>query len=232
MVEAVGFAHQHDLVHRDLKPANLLVDRQGHPHVADFGLAVDENSQRLRKGEVCGTPAYMSPEQVRGLTHVLDGRSDLWSIGVILYELLTGRRPFRGANTAEVFENVKRRDPKPPRQIKPEIPGELERICLKCLQKRQTDRYASAAELLDDLEAWSQQPSTIVAGPAAAWGTDLRHSRRRHATGFAGGRFHCGPQRYQVRQAASPAHRAQGPTFVRRARRGLLLGTAAGCTGP
>ena len=165
VVEAVGFAHQHDLVHRDLKPANLLVDRQGHPHVADFGLAVDENSQGLRKGEVCGTPAYMSPEQVRGLTHVLDGRSDLWSIGVILYELLTDRRPFRGANTAEIFENVKRRDPKPLRQIKPEIPGELERICLKCLQKRQTDRYASAAELLEDLDAWSRQPSTVVAAP-------------------------------------------------------------------
>ena len=97
VVEAVGFAHQHDLVHRDLKPANLLVDRHGHPHVADFGLAVDENSQGLRTGEVSGTPAYMSPEQVRGLTHVLDGRSDLWSIGVILYELLTERRPFRGA---------------------------------------------------------------------------------------------------------------------------------------
>ena len=163
VVEAVGFAHQHDLVHRDLKPANLLVDRQGHPHVADFGLALNESVQRLRKGEVCGTPAYMSPEQVRGLTHVLDGRSDLWSIGVILYELLTGRRPFGGASHADVFEEVKRRDPKPPRQIKPEIPAELERICLKCLAKRQTDRYASAAELLEDLEAWSRQPSTVVA---------------------------------------------------------------------
>ena len=166
VVEAVGFAHQHDLVHRDLKPANLLVDRHGHPHVADFGLAVDENSQGLRKGEVCGTPAYMSPEQVRGLTHVLDGRSDLWSIGVILYELLTDRRPFRGASTAEIFDNVKHRDPKPLRQIKPEIPGELERICLKCLQKRQTDRYASAAELLEDLAVWSRQPSAAVVAPS------------------------------------------------------------------
>jgi serine/threonine protein kinase/formylglycine-generating enzyme required for sulfatase activity len=162
VVDAVGFAHQHDLVHRDLKPANLLIDRQGHPHVADFGLALNESVQRLRKGEVCGTPAYMSPEQVRGLTHVLDGRSDLWSIGVILYELLTGRRPFGGANHSEVFEEVKRRHPKPPRQINPDIPAELERICLKCLAKRQTDRYASAAELLEDLEAWSRQPSTVL----------------------------------------------------------------------
>ncbi len=161
IVEAVGCAHQHGLVHRDLKPANLLVDRQGRPHVADFGLALNESAQRLRKGEVCGTPEYMSPEQVRGLTHILDGRSDLWSIGVILYELLTGRRPFGGANTAEIFEEVKRRDPKPPRQVKPEIPAELERICLKCLEKRQTDRYASAIELLEDLEAWSLQHATV-----------------------------------------------------------------------
>jgi serine/threonine protein kinase/formylglycine-generating enzyme required for sulfatase activity len=163
VVDAVGFAHQHDLVHRDLKPANLLIDRQGHPHVADFGLALNESVQRLRKGEVCGTPAYMSPEQVRGLTHVLDGRSDLWSIGVILYELLTGRRPFGGANHTEVFEEATRRHPKPPRMINPEIPAELERICLKCLAKRQTDRYASAAELLEDLEAWSRRPSRVAA---------------------------------------------------------------------
>ncbi len=188
VVEAVGFAHQHDLVHRDLKPANLLVDRQSHPHVADFGLAVDENSQGLRKGEVCGTPAYMSPEQVRGLTHVLDGRSDLWSIGVILYELLTDRRPFRGSSTAEIFEAVKHRDPKPPRQIKPSVPSELERICLKCLQKRQTDRYASAAELLEDLEAWCRQSSLVVSTPIAtgAQADDVAAAMRQQSSQGAG----------------------------------------------
>ncbi len=157
VVEALCYAHQRELVHRDLKPANVLVDQHGHPHVADFGLAINESVQRLRKGEVCGTPAYMSPEQVRGLSHILDGRSDLWSIGVIFYELLTGRRPFRGANAAEIFEEVKRRDPKPPRQVHPAISSELERICLKCLEKRQTDRYASAAELLEDMMAWLQR---------------------------------------------------------------------------
>ncbi len=160
VAEAVGFAHQNGLVHRDLKPANLLVDQQNHAHVADFGLALNENVQHLRKGEVCGTPAYMSPEQVRGLSHLLDGRSDLWSIGVIFYELLTGRRPFCGAHYGEIYEEIKRRDPRPPRMIKPEIPSELERICLKCLAKQQTDRYTSAAQLLDDLETWSTTPAS------------------------------------------------------------------------
>ena len=143
--EAVGAAHQHELVHRDLKPANILINSAGHAHVADFGLALDESMQRLRKGEIRGTPAYMSPEQVRGLTHRLDGRTDLWSLGVVLYELLTGRRPFRGQDHTELFDEIKHRHPKPPRQMRPEVTQELERICLKCLAKRGTDRYASAA---------------------------------------------------------------------------------------
>lgn len=166
ITEAIGFAHQQDLVHRDLKPGNILIDRAGHAHVADFGLALHENVQRLLKGDTSGTPAYMSPEQVRGETHLLDGRSDLWSIGVILYELLTGRRPFRGANSKEVFQEIQHRAPRPPRMIKPEISAELERICLKCLSKYQTDRYTSAAELLEDLQAWLEQPvSTAASGP-------------------------------------------------------------------
>ncbi len=160
VVDGVGCAHQQGLVHRDLKPSNLLVDGDGHPHVADFGLAINESAQRLRKGEVSGTPQYMSPEQVRGLTHLLDGRSDLWSIGVILYELLTGCRPFGGADAAEIFAEVKHRDPRPPRQVRPKLPAELERICLKCLEKRQTDRHASAAELSEDLQSWLQNFTT------------------------------------------------------------------------
>ena len=154
IVEAVGFAHQQGLVHRDLKPANILVDQRGHAHVADFGLALDESLQQLKQGETCGTPAYMSPEQVRGETHRLDGRSDLWSLGVILYELLTGRRPFQGDSSTVLFDEIQHRDPKPPRMIRPEIPAELERIALKCLAKRATDRYGSAAELVEDLQAW------------------------------------------------------------------------------
>jgi serine/threonine protein kinase/formylglycine-generating enzyme required for sulfatase activity len=154
VAEAIGFAHRHGMVHRDLKPANILIDRQGRVHVADFGLAIDENIQRRRKGEVAGTPAFMSPEQVRGETHRLDGRTDLWALGVVLYELLTGRRPFSGENQQQLFDEIERRDPRPPRMLDPEIPGELERICLKCLAKQCTLRYRSAAELVDDLRHW------------------------------------------------------------------------------
>jgi eukaryotic-like serine/threonine-protein kinase len=154
IVEAVGYAHQQGLVHRDLKPANILVDQRGHPHVADFGLALRESMEQLSAGETCGTPAYMSPEQVRGETHRLDGRSDLWSLGVILYELLTGQRPFLADTKVKLFDAIQHGDPMPPRLIEPTIPAELERITLKCLAKRATDRYGSATELVEDLRAW------------------------------------------------------------------------------
>ncbi len=164
VADAIGCAHQQDLIHRDLKPGNILIDRDEHVHVLDFGLALHESLHRLRRGEVSGTPAYMSPEQVRGETHRLDGRTDLWSIGVILYELLTRRRPFRGGNQAELFDEIKHRDPKPLRQITPTVPSELERICLKCLEKRRTARYRSAAELSDDLRAWLPSRTATQAG--------------------------------------------------------------------
>lgn len=173
VAEAIGCAHQHNLVHRDLKPANILVDRQGRAHVADFGLALDEGLLRERKGEVAGTPAYMSPEQVRGETHRLDGRTDLWSLGVILYELLTGRRPFAGKDRKELFDEILRRDPKPPRMARAEIPRELERVCLRCLEKQPTQRYNSAAELADDLRQWlnhSQRPLRAVNGSPSSEG--------------------------------------------------------------
>lgn len=167
ITEAISVAHQNDMVHRDLKPGNILIDREGHVHVADFGLALHEDLRQLRKGEVTGTPAYMSPEQVRGETHRLDGRSDLWSVGVILYELLTGRRPFRAKTQAELFDEIIHGVPKPPRQIKPELALELERICLKCLEKRRAARYNSAAELIEDLQVWFEQ---LDAGASTQFG--------------------------------------------------------------
>lgn len=154
VTEAVQYAHEQRFVHRDLKPGNILVDAQGRAHVADFGLAVHESGQGRRAGEVSGTPAYMAPEQIRGETHRLDGRSDLWSIGVILYELLVGSRPFRADNHKELYDQITSQDPRPPRQLNASVPSELERICLKCLEKRRTDRYASAADLAEDLRFW------------------------------------------------------------------------------
>ncbi len=165
VAEAITHAHQAGIVHRDLKPGNILLDVHGRPHVADFGLAVHESVQRRHRWERSGTPAYMSPEQVRGESHRLDGRSDIWSLGVILYELLTGRRPFGGESHEELFDEIENREPRPPRQLRPELPAELERICLKCLSKRVVDRYSSSSELLDDLRAFDASLSAGEAVP-------------------------------------------------------------------
>ena len=146
--EAVHQAHKLGLVHRDLKPANLLVDADDNIKVADFGLAILEEEQRKHAGEFAGTIAYCSPEQVRGEVHHLDGRSDIWSLGVILYELLTGRRPFGGPS---VTDEILHRPPKPPRQIDDKVPAEWEAACLRCLAKNVDDRYLTAADLARDL---------------------------------------------------------------------------------
>jgi WD40 repeat protein/formylglycine-generating enzyme required for sulfatase activity len=171
---AIQHAHATGLVHRDLKPANVLLDTDGNAHVADFGLAIDDQSQRFHAGEVSGTPAYMAPEQVRGEAHRLDGRADLWALGVLLYEMLTQRRPFQGASHQELFDEILHREPKPPRQLNPDIPAALERICLKCLTKSVTERYLTAADVAKDLRHAREAPqrrkrglATIAAAVAA-----------------------------------------------------------------
>ena len=155
IAEAVAFAHQKDIFHRDLKPANILLDERGEPRVADFGLALHERDQQKHRDEYAGTLPYMSPEQVRRESHRLDGRSDTWSLGVIFYEMLTGRCPFLG-KTDEIRDQIKFRDPRPPRELKPELPAELERICLKCLEKTASQRYFTARDLAQDLRLWQQ----------------------------------------------------------------------------
>jgi formylglycine-generating enzyme required for sulfatase activity len=150
VAEALHHAHQRGLVHRDVNPGNILIDAEGEPYVADFGLALTQ-ADYGRGGGLCGTPAYMSPEQANGEAHRVDGRSDVFSLGVVLYELLTGRRPFRGDSVADVLAQVIGAEARPPRQFDDRIPKELERICLKALSKRASDRYTTAKDMADDL---------------------------------------------------------------------------------
>jgi serine/threonine protein kinase/predicted ATPase len=154
---AVHHAHLSGLIHCDLKPQNVLIDARGNPTILDFGLAIRRSQQEELEGRVFGTPAYMSPEQSFGETHHLDGRSDVWSLGVMLYKLATGQLPFQGSSTSRVLEAIQTRSVMPPGQLRDDIPPELARICMRCLSKRIEDRYATAAELAGDLQRFADE---------------------------------------------------------------------------
>jgi serine/threonine protein kinase/energy-coupling factor transporter ATP-binding protein EcfA2 len=150
VAEALHYAHKRGFVHRDVKPGNILIDSEGSPHIVDFGLALRE--ENIGKGpKYAGTPAFMSPEQARGEGHRVDGRSDIFSLGIVLYELLVGRLPFRGDTQVELLEQITTQEPRPPRQIDDHVPKELERICFKALAKRASERYMTAKDMADDL---------------------------------------------------------------------------------
>lgn len=151
IAEGVHHAHLKGLFHRDLKPTNIMLTSDGRPMVTDFGLAIRDEDQLAARGEVSGTYAYMSPEQARGDSHLLDGRSDTWSLGVILYEMLTGRRPFVGATRDDIFEQIQHRDPRPLRQIDDSLDPRLEEICFKCLARHPSERYPTALDLAEML---------------------------------------------------------------------------------
>jgi serine/threonine-protein kinase len=180
LAEAVQAAHDRGIVHRDLKPANVLLTPAGAPKIGDFGLArrLDGGSGATLTGTALGTPSYMAPEQAKGETRAIGPAVDIYALGVILYELLTGRPPFRAETPTETVRQVLSEEPVPPSRLNASVPRDLETICLKCLHKEPHLRYASASALAEDLHHFLRGEA-ITARPERWWWRLARRVRRR-----------------------------------------------------
>ncbi|GAC1375456.1 MAG: hypothetical protein NVSMB32_18370 [Actinomycetota bacterium] len=224
LADALAYLHSHKIVHRDLKPENIIVTRDEHLKIIDFGTALLTGARRLtwrHLTEALGTPDYMSPEQIQGERG--DPRSDVYSLGIMLYEFLTGHVPFQGDNWLAVMAGHLQRDPQPIRQVRPEVPADLEAVTLTAMRRYPDNRYQSAEELLADLRALRLATPALPAAQASAPSTAALEVR---ASDQAGATVHL-VRPASTAEAVRPAVPAYGSSRGQRSTSGVASGAAA-----